>query len=218
MSRRAVGEPVWQGHSEVELIECQRHESLLDVAFGHEIDWWLLCPYNIGALDDAEFVDEARRSHPHLLVDGQHHVSRSLNSDMESAFLDAPLPAPPAMNATLRFGADDLRVVRDHVAGHVVASGMSASRGFACWSRPARSRPTASSTGALTVSSGSGTTAAAWCASSPIVVGSMTRLAGRTSPDVDAEERGLDRNQLCDLVQVRVFDSGTVVRLHMALS
>ena len=44
-------------------------------------------------------------------------------------------------------------------------------------------------------------------------------LAGRQRPEPDDEgRRGLwIANQFCDLVQIRVFDTGTVVRLHMAV-
>ena len=47
--RRGIGEPIWVGRSDVELIECQRHESLLNVAFDEAPTWWLLCPYDTSA-------------------------------------------------------------------------------------------------------------------------------------------------------------------------
>jgi anti-sigma regulatory factor (Ser/Thr protein kinase) len=51
--------------------------------------------------------------------------------------------------------------------------------------------------------------------------GALTEpLVGRELPGEDSEgRRGIWlANQLCDLVQIRVFDCGTVVRLHMALT
>ena len=47
---RGIGEPVWPGRSEAELIECQHTESLLNAAFADEPAWQLLCPYDSGAL------------------------------------------------------------------------------------------------------------------------------------------------------------------------
>jgi len=46
-SVRGIGEPIWSGREEQELTECQRHESLLNVAFDHGQAWRLLCPYDL---------------------------------------------------------------------------------------------------------------------------------------------------------------------------
>jgi hypothetical protein len=66
---RGVGEPIWAGRSSAELIECQRHESLLNLAFSGAPAWWLLCPYDTEALDPS-VIDEARRSHPIVSEEG----------------------------------------------------------------------------------------------------------------------------------------------------
>src|SRR5665213_2055380 len=60
---RGIGEPIWAERSSDELVECQRHESLLNVAFAETGDFTLLCPYDTTALGD-DVVAEARRSHP----------------------------------------------------------------------------------------------------------------------------------------------------------
>src|SRR5207244_6913294 len=65
---RGIGEPIWRGRTDAELVECQRHESLLNLAFAGAPAWALMCPYDTETLDDA-VVDEARRSHPYV-VDG----------------------------------------------------------------------------------------------------------------------------------------------------
>ena len=44
------------------LLECQVHESLLNLAFSHESPFWLVCPYDTTALDGA-ILEEARCSH-----------------------------------------------------------------------------------------------------------------------------------------------------------
>ena len=59
---RGIGEPIWNGRSSDELVECQRHESLLNVAFGRGEPWWLLCPYDVENLEPA-VIFEARRRH-----------------------------------------------------------------------------------------------------------------------------------------------------------
>ena len=41
-----IGEPIWAERSPAEVVECQRHESLLNLAFGDEVDFRLLCPYD----------------------------------------------------------------------------------------------------------------------------------------------------------------------------
>src|SRR5487761_419291 len=64
--RRGPGEPIWKGRSADELAEAQRHESLLNTAFGHGQPWWLLCPYDVENLDP-DVIEEARRSHEFVL-------------------------------------------------------------------------------------------------------------------------------------------------------
>jgi hypothetical protein len=48
---RGIGEAIWATRSEDEMTECQRHESLLNLAFAHSQPWRLLCPYDVNALD-----------------------------------------------------------------------------------------------------------------------------------------------------------------------
>jgi hypothetical protein len=66
---RGIGEPIWPERSAAELAECERHESLLNLAFAGSPSWWLLCPYDTEALDPA-VLEEARRTHPFVLEDG----------------------------------------------------------------------------------------------------------------------------------------------------
>jgi hypothetical protein len=39
---RGIGEPIWDGRSAGELVECQRHEALLNFAFAHTAGFRLL--------------------------------------------------------------------------------------------------------------------------------------------------------------------------------
>ena len=65
---RGIGEPIWKGRSEDELVESQRHEALLNVAFGHGEPWWLLCPYDTSQMDDS-VIEEALRTHAYVMDD-----------------------------------------------------------------------------------------------------------------------------------------------------
>jgi hypothetical protein len=58
---RGSGEPIWPERTAAELVECERHESLLNLAFAGAPAWWLLSPYDTEALS-AAIIDEARRS------------------------------------------------------------------------------------------------------------------------------------------------------------
>lgn len=60
---RGIGEPIWAARTPAELVECQRHETLLNLAFAGVPAWWLLCPYDTGALGP-DVLEEAGRSHP----------------------------------------------------------------------------------------------------------------------------------------------------------
>src|SRR6202035_2440264 len=47
---RGIGEPVWAERDATTLVECQRHEQLLNLAFEQGRPWWLLCPYDTSTL------------------------------------------------------------------------------------------------------------------------------------------------------------------------
>jgi anti-sigma regulatory factor (Ser/Thr protein kinase) len=105
---RGIGEPVWAGRSGAELVECQLHESLLNLAFDE--DFTLLCPYDTVTLDET-LILEAQRSHPH--VDGA--ASHAYRVD---EFPLAPLPPPPSGAHLLAFDLDSLHEVRRFVTQH----------------------------------------------------------------------------------------------------
>ncbi len=45
-----VGEPIWHERTAAEIAECQRHESLLNLAFAGAEAFALLCPYDEAGL------------------------------------------------------------------------------------------------------------------------------------------------------------------------
>jgi MEDS: MEthanogen/methylotroph, DcmR Sensory domain len=60
---RGVGEPIWPGRRPEELVECQLHEAMLNIAIDPDTPFWLICSYDAVTLSPA-VVGEAHRSHP----------------------------------------------------------------------------------------------------------------------------------------------------------
>ena len=216
---RGIGEPIWRGRGPVELIECQRHESLLNTAFATGDPWWLLCPYDTLALDPA-VIEEARRSHPYV-TDGQSFRRSDEYRGLEAsgAPFDVPLPEPPDRVQELDFRAGDLVAVRALVQRLASRAGLD----------PIRTdnmilAANEIATNSLQHGGGKGTLRV-WQDAAAVTC--EVRDAGRfDSPLVDRERpeagaggpRGLWlANQLCDLVQIRAMATGTAVRVHMWL-
>jgi hypothetical protein len=108
-------------------VECQRHESLLNLAFHGASAWWLLCPYDTSSLS-ASVLEEALRSHPHVLEGGVHRSSTSYNHDLISGPFDIPLPEPKAHAWEMPFALEDLGALRQAVADHARRQGFSDTR------------------------------------------------------------------------------------------
>jgi anti-sigma regulatory factor (Ser/Thr protein kinase) len=214
---RGIGEPVSARRGPAELVECQGHESLLNVAFAGTAAWWLLCPYDTQALD-ADVIEEARRSHPHIWERGRHRPSPECRDLTEMAApRAAPLPEPEATSRTFSFeGPGSLPLVRNFVADQAAAAGLDM---FSTVELVAAVHEVA----ANSVSHGGGEgVLRAWQNGDSLIFEVRDRgyldqpLAGRESPALDAEGgRGLWlANQFCDLMQIRSSEAGTVVRLH----
>jgi len=216
---RGIGEPIWRGRSPAELVECQRHESLLNVAFDGVPAWWLLCPYDIETLDPT-VVDEAYRSHPFVMQGSTHRESATYRGvDMAAAPFDATLPEPPGKPSEFAFGfgAATLRALRAFVSGHAARSGLGPARTadllLAVQEVATNSLRHGGGQGGLRI----------WQDADALVCeihdqGHIDQpLVGREHPPVDQDGgRGMWLiNQLCDLVQLRSFPTGTIVRLHM---
>lgn len=216
---RGIGEPIWKGRTEAELIECQRHESLLNVAFGHGQPWWLLCPYDTDKLDPS-VIDEARRSHEFVSHAGSAQSSADFRGiEASGAPFDVPLPDPGSEVRGAEFSADDLGPVRRLVGAAATEAGLRANRVqelvFAVNEIASNSIR----------HGGRGGSVMTWQQAEMFVCevtggGRYAHpLADRQRPGSDvASPRGLWlANQLCDLVQIRTFADRTVVRLHMRM-
>jgi anti-sigma regulatory factor (Ser/Thr protein kinase) len=216
---RGVGEPIWAGRSAAELVECQRHESLLNVAFAGSGSWRLLCPYDVDALD-ATVIEEARRSHPIVTTDGRRAPSPVVRGlDVMAQPFDLPLPEPPsdADPKVLPFESGDVSSVRELAAAIAVGAGVTGTRRddfvLAVDEVATNSVRHAGGRGVLR-----GWTDGDMAVCEVSDGGRIDRpLVGRERPDVTgAGGRGLWlANQLCDLVQIRTFPAGNVVRVHM---
>lgn len=213
---RGLGEPIWAGRSAAELDECERHERLLNIAFGKEQKLTLMCPYDTSALDD-EVLALAQRSHPYC---SDPHGGRSVSARFAPGNpLEGSLPEREVPAATLGFGKSDLRTVRRAVADLARSAGLS----------PRRNEDLVLAVCEVATNSvqhgGGGGCLAIWRDGNELVcdIHDFGRiedpLAGRERvPAGQSGGRGLwIVNQLCDLVQIRSGEDGTYVRLRMAL-
>jgi anti-sigma regulatory factor (Ser/Thr protein kinase) len=223
---RGVGEPVSPSRSAAELVECQLHEALLNVAFPPQPAWTLLCPYDTATLA-AEAVAEARRTHPFL----RHGTESAASADFAGdgfggpgappspwQFRD-PLPEPPAGAGAveLTIGEASLSVLRRRVVAHAAEAGASPARAgdlaLAVTELATNSLRHGGGRGTLRIWSSDG---ALVCevADHGVIVDPMV---GRRRPrERQLGGRGLWLvNQLCDLVQIRSNGAGSTVRAHL---
>jgi anti-sigma regulatory factor (Ser/Thr protein kinase) len=215
---RGIGEPIWAGRSDSELAECHRHESLLNLAFADTPAFRLLCPYDVAALDPG-VVDEAARTHPFVSdVDSFCESGSYRGIEAISAPFADPLSEPPGSAAELPFDGDSLAAVRQLVTERAMESALG----------PARTDALVLAVNEIATNSirhggGSGVLQA-WEDDDFVIcqVEDSGRIeepmVGRLQPVLDQPGgRGVWlANQLCDLVQVRTFEDGNVVRIHMA--
>jgi len=217
---RGVGEPIWAERSSDELVECQRHEGLLNVAFDGAPAWWLVCPYDTASLDDG-VIEEAYRTHPRV-IHGDETESSTIYRDVftTSRPFGAPLPEPEVVDDRFNVDVANLDVARRRVAEHATAFGMNGMR-----VRDFILAVSEVATNSLRYGGGRGA-ARTWTNDGTFVFeirdhGHIDRaLAGRIRP-TPGQLGGYGlwlANQVCDLVQIRTFESSSVVRLHMARS
>lgn len=233
---RGIAEPVWASRSSAELTEAQRHESLLNTVFGASEgpDFWLLCPYDTATLPEV-VVQRARRDHPFVLTDGVHghspswafhHGSDGYRSarhgsnhhDSDGAAADG-LSEPARELAELTFKAGLLGVMREVVAVHASRFGMGRER-----ANDLIVAVNEVATNSVVHGGGRGVFRL-WREAKSLVCeiaddGQIEDpLAGQVPPRTDSiSGRGLWlANQLCDLVQIRFVQGGSIVRLHMTI-
>jgi anti-sigma regulatory factor (Ser/Thr protein kinase) len=210
---RGVGEPAWAGRRDVELDECRLHEALLNVAFDDGPAWQLLCPYDTEGLS-AEVIANAQRTHPVVTPLGS-HVDYEGHAHARSEFARA-LPAAPEHAEQICFTEQDLAGLRSVVRRLCDQAQLEkdtaedlvlAAHELACNS---------------VVHGGGGGTLRSWGNDASFVMEVQDKgiiedvMVGRGQQfQLNENGRGLwMANQLCDLVQVRSSEAGTMVRMH----
>lgn len=217
---RGIGEPVWAERTPAELDECEIHESLLNLAFDGAPAWSLMCPYNTTALDD-RVLSRAEHNHPALSRHGDLRRSHPYVDPAGSrTALKGELDPPAATPVELTFYAEQLGDVRRFVAAQGRQEALDSPRleGLVVAANEV-------ATNSLRYGGGSGEIRI-WREGDALACEIRDRgrieqpLVGRKRPLPDqAGGRGLWlANQLCDLVQIRSGESGSVIRLWMSLS
>lgn len=214
---RGVGEPITAARGRHELVEAQHMEALLNVAFSDADDFWLRCPYDIGALDPA-VVDEARRSHPFIVQGDSDAASDHYEGPKAatSSVLDAPLPEPRAVTAAFTLRPGRLRQFRRFVAEQATAAGLERSRvgDLVLAANEVASNSLLYAGGGAEVRIWRDRTVVCEVRDSGVIT---DPLVGRVRPgDEEHDPRGLWMvNHVCDIVQIRSTGQGSVVRLHV---
>ncbi len=218
---RGIGEPIWAARSSDELVECERHEALLNLAFAAPPNaLQLMCPYDIGSLP-ATVIEEARRNHPVVTEEG---VSRPSSTYVDLASIgqpyDAPLPDPVEVPVEMRFDEEHLSELRAFVRAQAFGRGVSAAR-----VPDLVLAVDETATNSIRYGGGSGSLRI-WSQDQKVIcevrdLGVIPQpLAGRVKPD-PTEPAGFGlwlANQMCDLVQMRTSPAGSSVRLHIDIA
>lgn len=211
---RWIGEPVWPGRRPCEAVEGERHEALLNVAFGNA-PIAILCPYDASRLD-AGILAGAQRTHPTLCVAGHRRESMLYGDPHEVAAAALHRLADAPADAAERAIGRDLHALRRFVAEHASAAGLHDTR--------LNDLLLAVNEGAAnTLVHGDAGILRIWHDAATVVCEVADRgtiedpLVGRRLPDAEQlDGRGLWlAHQLCDLVELRSGPDGTVLRLHM---
>lgn len=213
---RGIGEPIWVGRTDEEMLEAQLHEALLNTAFGDGSSLLLRCPYDVSRLA-GDVVSAARATHP-AVVDGTGRTASPAYCPdvlVDAAFLE-PLPEPVDVEEELRYGPGDLMALRRLVADVAGRYGVrdEAAQGLVLAVREiaVNSIRHGGGAGRLRVWGDRHRVVCELSDSGRISESMVGRL--RPHPDIETGRGVWLANQLCDLVQIRTSARGTVVRLH----
>lgn len=212
-----IGEPIWPGRSPAEMVECQHHEALLNLAFDCGQPWHLLCPYDLDGLQE-DVIEAAQLTHPLIVSNGSTRNSPSYRCAHEPPGpLADPLPAPRAPVQERAVEVQELAALRRFVSAW-------ASEELLEDERRERLVLAVNELASNSIRHGGGTgRLLVWREADTLLCeirdgGHIDHpLAGRIRPPAEEHGgRGLWLvNQLCDLVQIRTSPGGTVVRTHM---
>ncbi|MEU6426934.1 sensor histidine kinase [Microbispora sp. NPDC046973] len=214
-----IGEPIWDGRSEIEYPACAQHEALINAVFAAE-EAAILCPYDVARLSP-EAVADAHRTHP-VMQDATGVWDSPVYTDPieTAAAFDVPLPAPPPTAAAYRFeGLRALPALRAFLSREALAAGLGGRR---LTEMLIAVNELATNTGEYTDGAG---TLTVWTEHGTLVCqiddgGRIADpLAGRVPPpDHATHGRGLlVAHEFADLVRIHRHPRGTSIRVHFAL-
>jgi len=212
---RLISEAIWPGRSYSEIVECLRHEALINHALAAR-DATILCPFDAAHLD-AETIGGAQLTHPQLIgEDGKSHSNPQFGELADVLAERWPMQAPQEPISEFAFDGD-LGGLRRATAEDPAIRSLPPERRF-----DMVFAINEAATNAFVHGDGKcrtriwedGTFVVSEVSSSPEM---DDRLVGRRRPPIDATAgRGLWLiNEVCDLVEVRSGHGETVVRMHV---
>ena len=213
---RAVSEPISVAAGSPVSAEYQLHESLVNLAFSRDSSLWLLCPYHSDRLDERT-LDGVYRCHPFVGIgEGACRPNDRFVSDGSPLTGDLQLAPADAHHRVV--DANSIASARQVMAELAVDFGLDTSTAadFALAAHEVIANSVRHGGGRADV--------AVWHDDDDVLICEVRDrgrfedpLAGRMLPGERAKRgRGLwMANRLCQLVQIRSADEGTVVRLHM---
>jgi anti-sigma regulatory factor (Ser/Thr protein kinase) len=212
-----VGEPIWPGRTNEEIAEAVRHEALVNLAF-RDLPITFLCAYD-GARLPPWVVADAASTHPAVVTGQREAVSAGYRSPPAlPSRCERALPPPPVRAEALGY-RDDLRSVRNFIASRAEQAGLGPPRAsdlvIAVSELAANTVRHAGGDGIVQI----------WHTEHKVICqvadrGQITDPLAwhRAQSALALGGQGLWLvNQLCDLVQARTSQAGSVARLHMRL-
>jgi anti-sigma regulatory factor (Ser/Thr protein kinase) len=217
---RVIGEPVWTGRDDLEVLEWTRYESVINTTFCGERTW-ILCPYDTRVLPRS-IVSGAMRTHPEVVSGYDTWQSLSYRDPAEFAADCDSRPLEPAVEpASIVITPDGLHAVREFVAARSGEYGLADP--WRTWLLVAVNEL---ATNVVAHGGGQGELRL-WRDGDTLVCDVIDAAGALTMPHPgqlcppkgSRSGHGLwVVRQLCDLMQVRVDNGRSIVRVRMALN
>ena len=216
---RVLGEQMWLARSDVERREWERYEAFANITFNSPRTK-VVCTYDATTLPDFIY-EHVYSTHPEVLHVDQLWKSQTFTDPATFAAALDSAPLEPWSGPSVDAEVDDLRDVRQLLHAEASRAGLDDERGadlaVALNEIGTNALKHAGGRAGLRIWTAAGQVVCEVADSGP---GFDDPFAGHMPPaDRDATGWGLwTARQLCDLVQLRSGDDGTVVRLHMSLA
>lgn len=218
---RGVGEPATADRTSAELVEVQRHEALLNLAFADVKGFHLLCAYDADALPPSE-IAEAQRTHPLVVTCRSSSAPSACYAGIELAAspFALTLPEPSSEAETFDYDAETMNALRRVIVRRARSSGLDDAR-----ADDLVLAVNEMATNSIRHGGGRGTLLI-WEEPDRLLcevrdAGHIREpLVGRVRPTPE-QIGGFGvwlANQVCDLVQINSTVAGSAIRLHMRRS